>query len=1849
MRPLFLASLLALSISAPLRAAVPRDFAVDLKAVVAETTPCITLTWAQRVQGNITAQKIHRRLKGETTWVKLADLTTSQTSYADGTAQPGLEYEYWMERNLTGLTPSVAMGYLSAGVKVPELHERGKLLLLVDDTLAAPLAPEISQLKTDLAADGWMVVEIIAPRAGTAADTKALITAAYQADPANVKLVYLLGHVPVPYSGNSAPDGHGNHIGAWGADGYYGDMDGVWTDTSVNNTSAARTENRNIPGDGKFDQTQFPSPVELGVGRVDMHRLGRSPSAISATAEVEVSLLRRYLNKAHEYRHKLGQYTDIPRRTLLRDGFGHAFSSEPFAVSAWAGAFTSIGHPPDSPVDEAPNAQWWSPTYAGGQTYLWGHGCGGGSYEYASSLGNSTDFGHKTSRVVFTSVFGSYHGDWDSDSNLMRSVLAGNPDGDSLGLCCFWQGRPHWFVHPLGMGETLGHMARASMNAGLTGGSSYLPGGSSFRGTHMGLMGDPALRLHSVEPPRRLAARSHDGQVELTWAASSESGLLGYHVYRGESTAGPFIRLTPEPAIGTSYTDATVSVGSIYTYLVRTLKQEEVPGGSYHNLSVGSTVTLLASAAGTAPPRNPSELSIVSQNSSVSAQLAWQDNADDETGYRLERKVNADGAWTPLAELPADSTSHTDTGPFSHLNVYHYRVISLHAGGESIASNEASFEASAGFIELTERARIVDKTAGSVTVSVTRFGGGTGAVTVNYATSNSAASAGTHYTQTSGSLAWADGEQGEKTLTVPILNAAGPRQARQFYLTLSNPGNGARLGVFNRVSLLIEDASATLATPWQQTFFGTVSYPFGTAAHSTPATDAEGFIGSTMVGGSMASGGSSETGRFVYQQRTGDGIMTAYIRTPSPNNGSARMALMVRDSLNGNAKSAGVTASSSTGTSGYGTKLVYRSSTTLVETPSSSNQLVTPCWLRLTRAGTSFKAEHSVDNLTWTTVAQTQLANMGATAYWGLFNVAGGAAISTDYSANFQLSGFESVSFADLPSPATPTSFTATSVTDASVALAWTASDFAAGYRIERRGDDGSLDITPLANGTTVSHTDNLAASDHAYEYRIQAFNSSGDSAWSEPVRVTTFPPNLTTLITTADATGADAGIRHDSPNTSFGSATTLPVADTAPADGAPDPVAKSWLRFDLSGLPTLKSARLKLAYVGQENLEAVFGGEGSGYYRMVPRLLLETSDTWNETTLTWNNAPQNNTTGIGYTGTASLLANYYLFDFEDLPTPGDVVSLTLNVNPLNNGRGDNSQVTIALGAEAGQSGAMIWAACEHPTHAPPTLELVTAPPQPRRPGFLMVTSGVGGQVDLTWSDGSTDESGFQIERRAANGQWTLIATTAADATNHTDNGALPGVIYEYRVRALNAAGESSWSTSASLAHSAAAAITGAVFSADGITHALTDAPAGNAHVPTGLMYYASPQPFASSVTLSTSAPRNNANTWRGMKITIGAQPLTLHELARWVLSGNTGAHTVKIVDAATSLDVPGATAVVDTAGAAVGFRYAALAYPVTLAANTSYFVVSQEFSGGDTWYEGNCVVTHNATVARVDQSVWSNSDGTVYTLNNSAGNSYIPVNFRYTYDDAPFITGHSMTRLRNDFSGWLGMEITTGASAMSVSRLGRWVAPGNSGSHVVKLVDAASGATLGSTTIATAGAPAGQFQYAPLPAPLPLTPNSRYWVLSLETAGGDSWYDFTWAHAGNPAPFRQWLLSNGLPMDLAADADTNGNGIAALLEYALALPANGFQYGSHLRHGLVTDAGQSYLTLTYTRPEPAPADILYHVEACTDLQPANWDSSGLAEISSTVDGDLRTITVRDSVPMAGGNRRFMRLHVSQP
>lgn len=110
-----------------------------------------------------------------------------------------------------------------------------------------------------------------------------------------------------------------------------------------------------------------------------------------------------------------------------------------------------------------------------------------------------------------------------------------------------------------------------------------------------------------------------------------------------------------------------------------------------------------------------------------------------------------------------------------------------------------------GVMRHTQLAYNVEEEAGSLTITVERVGGQTGAASVDYTTTAGTALAATNYTTTAGTLNWADGEFGVKSFNVPILEAAGDDAGKQFTVVLST-AVGATLGTPSTSTVTILDA-----------------------------------------------------------------------------------------------------------------------------------------------------------------------------------------------------------------------------------------------------------------------------------------------------------------------------------------------------------------------------------------------------------------------------------------------------------------------------------------------------------------------------------------------------------------------------------------------------------------------------------------------------------------------------------------------------------------------------------------------------------------------------------------------------------------------------------------------------------------------------------------------------------------------------------------------------------------------------------------------------------------------------------------------------------------------------------
>lgn len=82
-------------------------------------------------------------------------------------------------------------------------------------------------------------------------------------------------------------------------------------------------------------------------------------------------------------------------------------------------------------------------------------------------------------------------------------------------------------------------------------------------------------------------------------------------------------------------------------------------------------------------------------------------------------------------------------------------------------------------------------------------------------------------------------------------------------------------------------------------------------------------------------------------------------------------------------------------------------------------------------------------------------------------------------------------------------------------------------------------------------------------------------------------------------------------------------------------------------------------------------------------------------------------------------------------------------------------------------------------------------PNVPAAPSALTAAIFDNSEVNLVWTDQSSNEQGFRVERRVSGGAWTVLGNTAAGAGSYRDANVSAGTAYEYRVSAFNAAGGS--------------------------------------------------------------------------------------------------------------------------------------------------------------------------------------------------------------------------------------------------------------------------------------------------------------------------------------------------------------------------------------------------------------------------------------------------------------------------
>ncbi|MCX6081565.1 MAG: multicopper oxidase domain-containing protein [Chloroflexi bacterium] len=179
-----------------------------------------------------------------------------------------------------------------------------------------------------------------------------------------------------------------------------------------------------------------------------------------------------------------------------------------------------------------------------------------------------------------------------------------------------------------------------------------------------------------VAPTSLTATAINPGQVNLTWTDNA-ANETNFRIERTSVTGGTTSTSTFIVAANvTVYNDLTTAPFTTYAYQV--IAFNAIGDSLPSNIATVTTPDLI--------PAAPTGLSAVQNGLQVN--MAWTDNANNETSFVVERSINGAG-FTTFATIPANTVSYPDTTVIAGSS-YAYRVMAKNSGGVSAYSNTVS-------------------------------------------------------------------------------------------------------------------------------------------------------------------------------------------------------------------------------------------------------------------------------------------------------------------------------------------------------------------------------------------------------------------------------------------------------------------------------------------------------------------------------------------------------------------------------------------------------------------------------------------------------------------------------------------------------------------------------------------------------------------------------------------------------------------------------------------------------------------------------------------------------------------------------------------------------------------------------------------------------------------------------------------------------------------------------------------------------------------------------------------------------------------------------------------------------
>lgn len=393
--------------------------------------------------------------------------------------------------------------------------------------------------------------------------------------------------------------------------------------------------------------------------------------------------------------------------------------------------------------------------------------------------------------------------------------------------------------------------------------------------------------------------------------------------------------------------------------------------------------------------------------------------------------------------------------------------------------------------------------------------------------------------------------------------------------------------------------------------------------------------------------------------------------------------------------------------------------------------------------------------------------------------------------------------------PAAPTNLTATAQSGVKIALAWTDnSDNEDGFRLERSTDGVNFTVLATLGVNETSYGDSSIEPTTHYYYRVRAYNVLGDSDFSNVADATSgaagTPAHVYHFDEGSGTTTNDSADKNPGTFTQTGAPTWVAPGRVGSAalsfGGAGGVVTSRDLSTDLGGTATL-TAWIKTRQVGNNTAwqaPAITGVENQasgndvfwGFIDAAGHIGIQAGDGAGAlSTSIVNNGLWHH---VAFTrDSATGVMRVYVDGNLQRTVTGDAGAKTSQFRLLGG-------LTTVDGGGVNQTGAIYFNGQIDEVQIYPDVlssnQIATLGKVAPAPTGLTVTPASGTQLNLSWSDNSSNELGFKIERSTDDIEFVQVDTVGANVTTYEDSALDPNIHYYYRVRATNAAGDSAYS-----------------------------------------------------------------------------------------------------------------------------------------------------------------------------------------------------------------------------------------------------------------------------------------------------------------------------------------------------------------------------------------------------------------------------------------------------------------------